>query len=49
MATEVAVDKTGNAGLAACMDRALRGLKFEPLGEGKTARIRYPMLLTPGG
>lgn len=34
--------------LELCVDTAAEGLKYAPLGEQKTARVRYPLLFSPG-
>jgi hypothetical protein len=48
MATELAVNSSDNAALGTCIQDKTQALKFEALGDDKTARIRYPMLLSPG-
>jgi TonB family protein len=34
--------------LEACVEQILGQVKFEPLGEGKTAIVQYPVLFSPG-
>lgn len=41
-------DDVGDAGLKACIEGLLPSVKFEALGEGKTAWIRYTLLFSPG-
>jgi biopolymer transport protein ExbD len=48
MATELSVNSSDNAALGACIQDKTKALRFEALGDDKTARVRYPMLLSPG-
>lgn len=48
MMHEVITDSTNDKALTECMDNVVSGLRFDELGEGKTARIHYPFLLSPG-
>lgn len=41
-------DDVGDGGLHTCMEGLLPQVKFEALGEGKTAWIRYSILFSPG-
>ncbi|MEZ4240966.1 MAG: biopolymer transporter ExbD [Myxococcota bacterium] len=42
-------DTVGDPDLATCVAALLPNLRYRPLGEGKTAWIRYPVLFSPGG
>jgi len=35
-------------GLIQCITELLPAIKYEPLGEGKTAIAQYPLLFSPG-
>lgn len=48
MATAVQSETIGDPALADCVKSKLPALRFEPLGEGKTARINYSMFFSPG-
>jgi biopolymer transport protein ExbD len=48
MAKGIVTDTIGDATLPACITDKLPGTLFEPLGEGKTARVHYPFLMSPG-
>jgi biopolymer transport protein ExbD len=41
-------DSTGDPELGKCILPLLPNLRFRPLGEGKTAWVRYPILFSPG-
>jgi len=41
-------DSTGDAELVKCVETLIPSLRFQPLGEGKTAWVRYPILFSPG-
>ena len=41
-------DSTGDPELAKCIEPLIPNLRFRPLGEGKTAWVRYPILFSPG-
>jgi biopolymer transport protein TolR len=46
--TEIAVNDTTITTLGTCIETVAKSLRFQELGDGKTARIRYPLLMSPG-
>ncbi|HMV68136.1 MAG TPA: biopolymer transporter ExbD [Myxococcota bacterium] len=48
MATAPVTDTVGDSQLMDCVLAVLPSLKFEALGDQKTARIHYPFLMSPG-
>lgn len=42
-------DTVGDQDLWNCVNALLPSLRYKPLGEGKTAWVRYPVLFSPGG
>jgi biopolymer transport protein TolR len=42
-------DSVGDLDLRDCVTALLPNLRYEPLGPGKTAWVRYPVLFSPGG
>jgi biopolymer transport protein ExbD len=48
MDVSIQTDTTNDKALTDCVQQTAGSLKFEELGEAKTARIQYPFLFSPG-
>ncbi|MEQ1506766.1 MAG: biopolymer transporter ExbD [Myxococcota bacterium] len=48
LAPAIEADSVGDADLNACILNLLPNLRYKPLGDQKTAWIRYPVLFSPG-
>lgn len=46
--TSIPTSNLGKASLEDCIEAQLERLSFEPLGEGNTAAVGYPLLFSPG-